>query len=217
MKIQEFDFSVDVLRALLWQYNDALSLQSLLEQKQAWYNENQEQFWSDWYRDVFNLQTANAFGLSVWAIILDIPIIVTVTPPEPGTVPWGFGEYNENYENGNFYGAAGSSISLSVEQSRTVLRMRYFQITSRGTVPEINQFIDILFGEEGGGYVIDNLNMTATVVFNFPIPAKLKFIFENYDILPRPAGVGMEVSYIEAAAGTSFIGSGIGINFDKNL
>jgi hypothetical protein len=33
VRIQEFDFSVDLLRAILWQRNDAVNLQALLEKK----------------------------------------------------------------------------------------------------------------------------------------------------------------------------------------
>ena len=72
--IQEFDFSVDLLQAILWQYNNATSLQSLLNSEQAWVIENQTEFWENWLRDVFDLRTANEFGLSVWSIILGIPL-----------------------------------------------------------------------------------------------------------------------------------------------
>jgi len=195
MKIQEFDFSVDLLRAILWQYNDAARIQSILQSKQDWYNENQEQFWTDWYNNVFNLQTANEFGLSVWAIILDIPIIIQVEPPDPEIPRWGYGEYHSNYDNSNFAPATGGIQTLTIEQARTVLRMRYFQITSKGAVPEANFFLDTLFGTEGGGYVIDHHNMTAEYVFLFPIPSRLQFIFENYDLLPRPAGVSVSYTY----------------------
>ena len=68
--IQEFDFSVDLLRALLWQYEDATGLQALLRQKSEWYTVNQTAFWSNWERDVFDLTTANDFGCAVWGIIL---------------------------------------------------------------------------------------------------------------------------------------------------
>lgn len=189
--IQQFDYSVDVLAALLWQYNDATALQSLLAQKQAWYDANQSAFWESWETNVFDLQTADQFGLSVWAIILDIPIIVVITPPS-NVVGWGFGTLHKNFTHGNFRATNGSQ-ELTVEQARTVLRMRYFQITSRGTVPEINRFIDILFGDLGGGYVDDNYDMTMTYNFNFVLPSSLGYIFTNYDILPRPAGVA--VSY----------------------
>lgn len=228
-KIQEIDYSVDLLKAILWQYNDAAKLQSILEQKQSWYTENQEKFWTDWFNNVFNLQTADDFGLTVWSIILDIPIVVVEEPPEPVLAPWGVGQYNNNFENGNFAGSSISAQALSIEQARTVLRMRYFQITSRGTVPEINRFLNVLFEDQApppyntmpildpdtaqeivdpdtglailtppdtsvAVLVQDNNNMTAQYVFFAPIPAKLQFIFENYDILPRPAGV--QVTYI---------------------
>lgn len=197
-KIQDFDYSVDLLRAILWQYNDAARLQSILYSKQEWYNVNQSEFWDDWYHDVFNLQTANDFGLSVWSIILDIPIVVTLEPSDPDVPSWGYEEFHTNYNNGNYAQQYTGALHLSTEQARTVLRMRYFQITSRGTVPEINQFLEILFGDLGGAYVIDALDMSMIYVFLFALPSELQFVFQRYDILPRPAGVG--VSYLSLPA-----------------
>lgn len=187
--IQEFDYSVDVLAALLWQYNSAPALQSLTAQKQAWYDLNQEAFWTDWYNNVFNLDTADQFGLTVWAIILDIPIIVVAQPPT-NTIGFGWGPHHRNFTHGNFKASFGSQ-QLTVEQARTVLKMRYFQITTRGTVPEINRFMAKLFAGLGPCYVIDNLNMSINYVFGFDIPSNLNYIFKNYDILPRPAGVSV--------------------------
>lgn len=86
--IQDFDFSVNILSALIWRNNQAPVLNSLLEAKQAWYAENHTQFWDDWCTNVFNLQTANEFGLSVWAQILGVPLTLIVAPnvgPQ-----WGF-------------------------------------------------------------------------------------------------------------------------------
>jgi hypothetical protein len=192
--IQTFNFDVDVLAALLWQYNQAPTLQSLLEQKKAWYEENQTAFWTSWYDNVFNLDTADQFGLSVWAIILDIPIIV-VTQPPTNVVGFGWGPLHKNFTHGNFRAVNGAQ-ELTVEQSRTVLKMRYFQITTRGTVPEINQFMARLFGDLGPAYVVDNLDMTMTYMFGFHIHSGLNFIFKNYDILPRPAGVSVDYEVI---------------------
>ena len=192
--IQTFDYSVDVLSAMLWQYNQAPNLLSLMEQKQAWYDENQTAFWTSWYDNVFNLDTADQFGLTIWAIILDIPIVVVVEPPST-TVGFGWGPYHRNFTHGNFRAVAGSQ-QLTVEQSRTVLKMRYYQITSRGTVPEINEFMARLFVDMGPVYVLDNLDMTMTYVFGFPIPSNMNYILKNYDILPRPAGVAVSYEVI---------------------
>jgi hypothetical protein len=186
MNIQEFDFSVNLLRALLWQYNDARNLQSLLQSKQDWYSSNQEEFWINWYRDVFDVRTANNFGLTIWSIILDIPIIVVPQEPEED-IPFGFDETDGNFEHSNFRRELGAVQVLSTEQARTVILMRYHQLTTDGSVIYTNSFYKDFF--DGSIYVVDNLDMTITYVINFTPAARIRYILENYDILPRPAGV----------------------------
>lgn len=185
-RIQEFDFSVDLLRHLTWQYNDAIRLQTLLQRKQDWYDANQRDFWANWYRDVFNLLTANDFGLAVWARILDFPLVADVPPSDSAKVGWGFGGNRKNYGHGNFKRAEGGTISLTTEQKRLVLRLRYFQLTSNGTIPQINEIMTSLFGS---AYALDGLNMTMTFVFNFVPSSSVQFILQKYDLLPRPAAV----------------------------
>jgi len=201
-QIQAFDFSVDLLRALLWQYNDAARLESILRQKQAWYDANQTAFWEDWTRDVFDLRTANDFGLAVWAIILDIPLAVASQGDAANKPIWGFGQYHENFTNGNF--ASISSSSLSTEQKRLVLRLRYFQLVTRGTVPEVNAFLAYLFAPLGLAYVNDGYDMTARYVFNFPLSSALEMVLTEYDLLPRPAGVKIDYVVIGDADGWGF-------------
>lgn len=198
-QIQLLDFSVNLMRALLWQYNDALRLQGLLQQKQDWYDLNQRDFWENWVRDVFDLRTANDFGLAVWAIILDLPLVVA-SGVDPSDKPiWGFDQYRENFNNGNF--AANSSAALTTEQKRIALRLRYFQLVTVGAVPEINAFFAYLFAPLGLAYVNDGLNMTARYVFEFPLPSALELIFTEYDLLPRPAGVKIDYVIIGDADG----------------
>ena len=175
-QIQTFDFSVDLLRALLWQYNDAARLESILRQKQAWYDANQTAFWEDWTRDVFDLRTANDFGLAVWAIILDIPLAVASQGDDPNKPIWGFGQY----------------------------RLRYFQLVTRGTVPEVNAFLAYLFEPLGLAYVNDGYDMTARYVFNFPLSSALELVLTEYDLLPRPAGVKIDYVVIGDADGWGF-------------
>lgn len=59
-------------RALRWSQNNAPNITSLLEQKEAWYNQFHESFWSNWERDVFNIDTATPFGLTLWCNILGV-------------------------------------------------------------------------------------------------------------------------------------------------
>lgn len=202
MKIQAFDYSVNLLRNLLWQYNDAVNLQALIQQKEIWYTENHEEFWTDWYTDVFNLQTANDFGLAVWAVILGIPLVVS-PDPDPDKVAWGFGAPHANFNQGNF-ATSDTGFGLTTEQKRLVLRLRYFQLITRGAVPEVNEFLAWVFGP-GAVYVTDGLNMHARYVFSpGALPSAVELVLTSYDLLPRPAGVGVDFVVIGEADGWGF-------------
>jgi hypothetical protein len=192
-RVQPFDFFTDLSLALLWQYDKAVRLQSLVASKQAWYDAQHSGFWSDWIRDVFDLRTANDFGLTVWAQILNLPLLA-LAPASGDREVFGFGEFNLNFENGNFGRDVDAALSLSTEQRRLALRLRYFQLVTRGTVPEVNAFLDVLFGDEGSVYVLDSLDMeTATYVFTFLPDPSVTFVLEQFDLLPRPAGVGVRI------------------------
>jgi hypothetical protein len=194
--IQEFNYVVDVMNAVLWQYNEAARIQSLLTSKNSWYAAENEQFWNDWYGNVFNLLTANLFGLKVWSIILELPLFVD-TDPEPTDKPlFGFNELPTingyvNFNNGNFSKRSGV-INLTIEEQRLVLRLRYYQLVSRGAAPEVNTFLKTLFAPYGAVYMLDGLDMTITYVFNFNLSLNMRYILEYYDLLPRPAGVGIK-------------------------
>lgn len=201
MRVQEFDFSVDLLRNLLWQYNEAASLESLLTQKEAWYTTYHTQFWNDWITDVFDLTTANDFGLAVWAIILGVPLVVS-PDPDPDKDPFGFAVDDLNFNNGNFANTGGG-FGLTTEQKRLVLKLRYFQLVTRGAAPEINRFLEYVFGP-GAVYVADGLNMTMRYVFSQPLPSNVELVLTSYDLLPRPAAVGSDIVIIGEADGWGF-------------
>jgi Protein of unknown function (DUF2612) len=192
--IQLFDFSINLLQAILWQYNDATNIQGILAEKNAWYIANQQDFWSEWIQNVFNLATANQFGLSVWSVILGLPLYVNA-PYDPDAPTWGYGGTNGdvNFDNGNFNDNGGYSFFLPLNTQRIALQLRYFQLVSSGTLPEINRALAYVFASYGSAYLLDNHDMTQTYFFNFPVTWDLAYLFKNYDVLPRPAGVSSSV------------------------
>lgn len=191
--IQDFDLSVDILSALIWRDNEAVNLQSLLQGKDDWYEQNHTQFWNDWCTNVFNLDTANEFGLSVWAQILGLPLTLIVAPNQGPQ--WGFGpatNSRQNFGNGNF-GTSQAGVGLTLDQKRLLLKLQYFKLTTRCTVPEINARLKALLGQYGNVYVLDGNNMAfTTFVFGFVPNSALQFVLENFDVLPRPAAVGVK-------------------------
>lgn len=195
--VQDLDFHVDLLRHILWQYNDATRLQTLIEGKQAWYETHQERFWSDWIRDVFDLQTANEFGLSVWGRILGESRDIKTEYQKPNHPAFGFGAGRKNFGRGNFRRGSGSSLTLSLDQYRLLLRLRYFKLVSRGTVAEINDYLARLFGDRGRVWVLDPCDMSfAIYVFKFTPTSLDQYVLSDMDALPRPAGVGVEMRVV---------------------
>lgn len=186
-QIQAFDYATNLTAAMLWQYDKAQNLFGLLSAKQGWFDANYSAFWDDWYRDVFDLKTANEFGLSVWAIILDTPIFAD-NGASPSSYPaFGFDPYGKNFTHGNFANN-GSGLVLPVEERRAILRLRYHQLTTDGTVTSINAALADVFGS-GAAYVIDNHDMSIKYHFVTPISTPLLQMLQLIDVMPRPAGV----------------------------
>jgi hypothetical protein len=205
MKIQAFDYSVDLLQTILWQYNDAKSLTTLIKKKQDWYTENQQKYWENWYTDVFNLLTANDFGLAVWSLILGLPLFVNPNPDPPGKLIWGFGTASNSYKNYNrgvFSTYVSGPLVLDKTQKRLILRLRYFQLTTRCDILDINRFLKLVFNEAGLGtvYMLDTLKMEIRYVFSQRPPRNVLAVLKLYDLLPRGAGVG--IRYIDATRNT---------------
>jgi hypothetical protein len=184
--IQSFDYSENLLSSLQWRNNEAPNIQQLLQYKQDYWDENQVDFWESWYDDVFNLKTANKFGLYVWSIILNMPISIQSNTPAPNSF-WGYGPFRVNYNNAGF--TTIGNIVLTEEEARIILRLRYYQLVISPTVTNINFVLNDLFSDQGLAYVEDNLDMTMTYNFDFVLSAPVQLIFNEYDILPRPAGV----------------------------
>lgn len=192
--VETFDFSVDLLSALLWEFNSAENLEGLIRSKQVFYDREQTQFWENWIRDVFDLRTANEFGLSVWSIILDLPLFSELEESPDDYTAWGFATAGpaNNFDNSNFAVSAGEFVGLGDEQKRLILRLRYHQLTTTATVPDINRILADVFGDRIA-YVLDNNNMTIQYTFTTAIDSQLLFALDNFDVLPRPSGVSRTI------------------------
>lgn len=184
--VRTFDWGIDVEQALLWQYENARRLRAIVAAEQLWIDTYHAGFWSNWVRDVFDLRTANDFGLTVWAYILDLPLLV-ITPGSGTREVFGFEDYGLPFDQGTFGADVSGAFGLSMEQRRLALRLRYFQLTTRGAVPEVNAFLRLLFGP--GVFVADDLDMTIRYVFNFVPDPDVLYVLQTFDLLPRPAGV----------------------------
>ena len=164
--IFEYTPNIDFEKHIFWQYNNSPHINSLVNQKQNWYVINQQNFWMDWITNVLTISTANDYGLAVWGNLLQTPRTWKIN---------------------------GENVTLTTEQYRTLLIARLRLLSIRGTVEEINGILKFLFRNYGKAWVVDNYNMTITYRFNFTLTDLQIEILKNLTLLPRPAGVEMEV------------------------
>ena len=161
-RILEYKTATDFEKHILWQYNNAPAINTIMKSKQAWYDINHNKFWNDYISDVLNISTANDYGLSIWGSILQIPRTFLVN---------------------------GVETTISTEQYRRIIQARMLLLRTRATLPEINKVLKFLFESYGNAYVIDNNDMTISYRFSFILTDLQKTIMQTIPLLPKPAGV----------------------------
>lgn len=191
MLSDNLNLEIPLKENILWQYEDATRLQSLIESKQAWINTNFVSFGLGWLTSIFNLHTANQFGCVVWAAILNLPSSL-IYNPESGRDPWGFGGGRQNFDNGNF-DATHVEPAIGLEDARRILRMRYWTQTMSPTVSNINEALKDVFGDLGAAYVMVDGVMSIKYKFEFALNPLIVSAAQKYDIFP--AGAGVKVSF----------------------
>jgi len=151
-------FNGDIMQALKWQQNKAPGIISILQKKKAWYDQYHKQFWTDWEHNVFDLRTANPFGLMVWCIILGVP--AGGFGLYPAAFAWAYGPERQNFVysgadpalpdknliGGNFYGG-GSAEILDLDEIRRTLQLRYVALVNNGSVAYINWMLRYIFND----------------------------------------------------------------------
>lgn len=181
MEVMNLQNAVNLLDCILWQYNKAERLQAIIQSCQDEFNGNVRDFWNDFYTNIFNIDTANTFGLTVWGILLGV---------ERPTYVDGSGTH---YYSDNMY--------------RLFLKSRIMMFQMDGSVYQINKYINYLFPDKPI-YVIDNLDMTMSINFYYTPSAEEWQVLNNPDFLPRPSGVMIELKAIDPANIFGFNGTG---------
>ena len=73
MKIFKTDWLINLEKTILWQYDKATKLNSLIKAKQKWYQQNVSFFITNFFLNVFDIKRANDFGLTIWGKLLNFP------------------------------------------------------------------------------------------------------------------------------------------------
>tara|TARA_R110000851_G_C13009066_1_gene559154 strand:+ start:352 stop:939 length:588 start_codon:yes stop_codon:yes gene_type:complete len=190
--IQNYDIKIDLLKHIPWQYDNAEHLKKIIQNKQDNFQKYVIDFINDFYTNVYNVDTANDFGLRIWEIILNIDFTIPELPPRTNNI-FGFGDFNSNFYNSNFLPVAGEDNSLSVELKRLVVKLKYQSYFAPSSIIEINRVVKIILSDTS--YAIDNLNMSVTINIDSSNVDPERFnIMKDYYLLSIPAAVS--INYI---------------------
>lgn len=170
-----FNFDTNLLSSIIWQYDNAPNLQSLITQKNDWYNANVEQFWQDIITNFLNINTANDWGLGLWGNILQVSRTINVN---------------------------GQLTTLSTEMYRRLILGKLSLIKSNGSVPEINAYLNFIFQDKKtstslGAIVRDNQDMSVYYIFNFEPTDEEMALINSRTFLPTPTGVQDKIYILE--------------------
>ena len=173
---------------------------------------------------VWNVDTAQGFGLDIWGRIVGVTRNIPITNNNYfGFVTGSSPETSQPFNDGSFYtGAASTStFTLADDPFRTLILAKALTNIVSCTAPAINQVLQNLFPGRGRCYVSDLGGMMMRYTFEFALqPWELSVIASGI-ALPRSAGVGAIAMVIpvtstfgfqEAGASASPFGQGTFFN-----
>jgi hypothetical protein len=189
-------YSADVLDAsatLLSQYANSPRLTALVDYANEWIDPGVDL--NAFYSYVWNVKTAQGFGLDIWGRIVNVPRQITITP-----LPDYLG-YNEaltgSYPFGQepFYGGArtGDVYSLSDDAYRVLIMTKALANISSFTAPSVNALLRFLFAGRGDCHVEELGGMAIKYVFNFALQPWEASVIQQPSLMPRPAGVNITI------------------------
>jgi hypothetical protein len=187
--LPEFDPWVQVIS----QYANSPRMIALIES----FNDamDQTENFQNLYDFVWNIGTAEGYGLDVWGRIVNVK---RTLPLPGGTSLFGFNEPGSwtGFGQGGFFtgGSLSSNFILADPDYKKLILAKAAGNISDGAIPSVNQLLMTLFENRGTCYVADGQNMSLTYTFKFPLNPIELAIVELSGVLPSAAGVIVNVS-----------------------
>jgi hypothetical protein len=150
------------------------------------------------YDMIWNVLTATGYGLDVWGRIVGVTRSLTFL----GTVTFLGNEEASSWTGfgpaagqGILFSGGGTTtnVQLSDTDFRRLILAKAAGNVSDGSIPSLNSILLGLFPLRGNCFVVDNLNMTMTLKFQFQLTPIELAIIQQSGVLPYPTGVVINV------------------------
>jgi Protein of unknown function (DUF2612) len=183
----------DVESTIGSQYANSPVLTALIDSMVQWIDPtvNLQQF----YSYLWNIYTAQGFGLDTWGVIIGVSRVLQVNFP---VTYFGFnGGLGVPFNNGAPFYNGGANIqayALSDADYLPLLLTKALANISETTIPALNTLLQNLFSSYGVAYVQDHGGMVMSYVFNFSLTPVQYAIVATSGVLPHPTGVLVDIS-----------------------
>lgn len=178
-------------QTIISQFSSAPSLLQLIDNFNQYFNTraNIDSF----YANIWNIDTATKYGLTVWGNIVGVTNVVQIPVSTPyfgflSNIEFGAKGFNQ----APFWNGVGSllqNFTLSDDDFRTLILAKALSNITNGSIPAINQILLNLFPSRGNCYVTDGQDMTMTYTFDFALSTVELAIVTQTGVLPKPVGV----------------------------
>jgi len=172
---------------------------------------------NNFYDFVWNVDTAQGFGLDIWGKIVNISRLLTVdttvqymgykealasTPQASDPAP---------FDQSPFYNGVQvtNTVSLSDDAYRQLIMVKALANITNCTAPNLNKLLQLLFSTRGVAFVPDTGSMTIRYVFTFNLTDVEEAIVKSSGALPRPAGVLAQVMIVDTENTFGFAEAGL--------
>ena len=181
---------IDFEKTIISQFGNSPTILQLIQNMNA-YVDPQADF-EAFYNFVWNVDTAQGFGLDIWGRIVNISRELQIPDAAirfgfkealPGSYPFGEAPFADGQA------AATQTYLLADDAYRTLILVKALANISATNAPSLNQLLQNLFMGRGRAYVNDLGSMFLRYTFEFLLTPYEFAIMTQSGALPRPAGV----------------------------
>jgi len=201
---------VDVEQTIISQYANSPTLLQLIQNVNTYLDPRAN--FQAFFDSVWNVNTAQGFGLDIWGKIVGISRLLQVPGDNPlfgfhdGAIvpdvqPFGQGVFNTPGS------VLTNGVVLTDPAYRTLILAKALANISATTAPALNNILRNLFPGRGVCYVLDTWTaavMTMQYTFRFSLTVTEFAILSQSGVLPRPAGVKASIVVIPTSIFVGF-------------
>jgi len=183
------------------QYSASPIIQTLIEDRKGYFNTGWQ---NQTYNMVWNVDTAQGFGLDIWGRIVVVGRQLQIPNTEyfgfsTGVAPESWNPFNQE----SFYSGAGDTQTFTLADSayRVLILAKALSNISATDSKSLNSVIQQLFPGRGRAWINDLGSMAMRFVFEFALEDWEKAVLVNGNVIPRSAGV---LAYIFEAPADTF-------------